>query len=211
MKKFFLTALAACLLTLGACTHKGETKQAEPVKSTGNVAPLLVENVVSTDKQYMYLNYGGDYRHFEVCILMQDYFDSDTEPVIAGVTNIFQVVTAIGKGYDVHVIMTAHTPDTSTVEVYNDFWVEDCNLESDMRYLTFEEAYNRMMESNYPKPHSRHCVLRKEVGTNDCNPQYIFGNSRYQLYVDAVTGEVNSENPVFGPNYRIGTPLGEWP
>jgi hypothetical protein len=51
-------------------------------------------------------------------------------------------------------------------------------------------------------------VLRKEVAPLDCNPQYIFGNKRAQLYVDAVTGEVKDYNPAYK---GFTMPLGEWP
>ena len=53
------------------------------------------------------------------------------------------------------------------------------------------------MEVNLPKPHSKHVVLRKQIGPKACNPQWIFGNITSQIYVDAVTGEVNSKNPAF--------------
>ena len=75
--------------------------------------------------------------------------------------------------------------------------------------ITFAEALEKLNQVNFPKPHSRYCVLRKEVGPKDANVQYIFGNSKAQLYVDAVTGEVTDLNPVFGGD--LGKPLGEWP
>ena len=55
------------------------------------------------------------------------------------------------------------------------------------------------MEANCPKPHSKKCTLRKELGPNgaDVNAQYIFGNSEQQVYVDAVTGKVSLTNPVY--------------
>lgn len=74
--------------------------------------------------------------------------------------------------------------------------------------ITFNEAFQRVMESNYPKPHSKNCVLRKEVGSTDYHPQYIFGNPHAQLYVDAVTGEVTDKNPIYEV-YGFKIPLGE--
>ena len=75
--------------------------------------------------------------------------------------------------------------------------------------VSFKEAYNKIMATNYPKPHSRHVVLRKEIGPQDANPQYIFGNSQAQIYVDAVTGDVTDKNPAFPADLKM--PLGEWP
>jgi hypothetical protein len=59
------------------------------------------------------------------------------------------------------------------------------------------------MAANAPKPHSRQVVLRKEVGPNSINPQYIFGNFQAQLYVDAVTGDVKTKNPAFPDNMTL--------
>ncbi len=42
----------------------------------------------------------------------------------------------------------------------------------------------------------------------EANVQYIFGNSKVQLYVDAVAEDVSSDNPAFGEGF--GKPLGEW-
>ena len=106
--------------------------------------------------------------------------------------------------------MTVHTLDTSNIEVKEGFWVEDYPLNNEAVCISFEEAFTKLMEANCPKPHSRHCVLRKEIGPVDANPQYIFGNSRAQIYVDATTGEVSTINPAF-PDANLNGPLGEWP
>jgi hypothetical protein len=87
--------------------------------------------------------------------------------------------------------------------------MEDSPLDKEPVKVTFAEALEKLNQVNFPKPHSRYCVLRKEVGPKDANVQYIFGNSHAQLYVDAVTGEVTDHNPVFGGD--LGKPLGEWP
>ena len=125
-----------------------------------------------------------------------------TDSVIM-VNNIFQVVEGDETCFDVHVIKIAHTPDTSYVEVVEGFWIEDYPLNEEAIVVNFNEAWTNAMESNCPKPHSQHCVLRKEVGPKDANPQYIFGNSRCQIYVDATTGEVLADDPSFNE------PLGE--
>ena len=174
------------------------------VDSTINEAALVVENIVSTDRQSMYLNYGGDYRWFETCILMKDFLDSeDCDGTIAGISNVFQVVREEGKTADVHVILYAHTPDTTSVEVKKGFWVEDMPMNNEAIKVTFKQAYDKMMQANCPKPHSKHCVLRKQVGPVEANPQYIFGNSQAQVYVDAVTGEVRGYNPAFPENAQL--------
>lgn len=182
------------------------------VDSTINEAVFVVENIVSTDRQSMYLNYGGDYRWFETCILMKDFLDSeDCDGTIAGLSNVFQVVREEGKTADVHVILYAHTPDTTTVEVKEGFWVEDMPMNNEAIKVTFKQAYDKMMQANCPKPHSKHCVLRKQVGPVEANPQYIFGNTHAQVYVDAITGAVSTSNPAFPKEKGFKMPLGEWP
>ena len=206
MKKVFLMTLALGLMVcFAACKHE------KKVELSSQKAELNVENVVSADRQQMYLNYGGDYRWYETCILLNNFLDEETDTLIAGVSNVFQVVTEFdSSSFDVHVILFAHTPDTSSVTVKEGFWVEDYPMNEDSIRISFKEAYDLIMATNYPKPHSKHCVLRKEIGPKECNPQYIFGNSHAQLYVDAVTGKVSPENPAF-EGLNMGCPLGEWP
>ena len=106
--------------------------------------------------------------------------------------------------------MSNHDSEGNKIDVKDGFWIEDCVLNNEVIKVSYQEAFEKMMATNMPKPHSRHCVLRKEVGPKDANPQYIFGNTRAQIYVDATTGKVSDKNPVFeGTNF--GTPLGEWP
>lgn len=193
--------MLALTFVLASCNgEKKEQKVEQPKAET-----LVVENTISTDREFMFLNYGGDYRWFETCILMENYMDEETNGNVSGVTSVFQVITETETGYDTHVIMTVYTLDTSTVEVKHAFWVEDSPLNDENIKLTFAQAFEKAMEANCVKPHSKHCVLRKEVGPKDANAQYIFGNSRGQIYVDAVTGDVTEYNPVFSG------PLGEWP
>jgi len=208
MRKFIFVMMLAIITMLTSCEK--EKKEQQNLNET-KVESLIVENTVSTDREFMFLNYGEDYRWFETCILMKNFMDEETDGSVEAVTSIFQVVTEVESGcYDTHVIMTVHTLDTNTIEVKEGFWVEDYPLNNEAICISFEEAFTKLMEANCPKPHSKHCVLRKEIGPVDANPQYIFGNSRSQVYVDATTGEVSTSNPVF-PDANLNGPLGEWP
>ena len=95
-------------------------------------------------------------------------------------------------------------------ETVHGFWVEDFPMNEENIAVSYQEAYEKLMAVNLPKPHTRQVVLRKQIGPKPCNPQWIFGNLREQLYVDAVTGEVRDYNPSF-EGLNFGTPLGEWP
>lgn len=215
MKKYLMFMCVALLsvvtLTLSGCKGCKSEKKEAPVLVQGK---YVVENVVSTDKQYMFVNYGGDYRWYETCVLLKDYLDEDCNGDIAGVLNIFQVVKEKEGGADCHVIMMSHTPKSDSVEVKHDFWIEDCPMNNDAINITYRQAFDAIMRANYPKPHSRQCTLRKPIGPKDCNVQWVFGNIEAQLWVDAVTGEVATSNPAFAPDNDgaiIGKPLGEWP
>lgn len=211
MKKLLLFALV-CAMFMGVTScnscKKNETNVEAKVDTT-----LVVENIISTDREAMTLQYDSAYRWYETCITVKDFFDSDSvgEPVVMGVSNIFQyVVDQDSTCADIQVVLYTHVKDTCVVEARPGFWVGDMILNNEEIKLTFAEAYNKMMQANCPKPHSRQCVLRKELGpTLGVNPQYIFGNVQRQVYVDAVTGNVTDKNPVFPKTFKM--PLGEWP
>jgi hypothetical protein len=210
MRKFIFVMMLAIVSLLTSCEGKKNEEQ-QNFNDETKVESLVVDNTISTDREFMFLNYGGDYRWFETCILMKNFMDEETDGSVEAVTSIFQVVAEVESGcYDTHVIMTVHTLDTSTIEVKEGFWVEDYPLNNEDICISFEEAFTKLMEANCPKPHSKHCVLRKEVGPVSANPQYIFGNNKCQVYVDATTGDVSTINPVF-PDANLNGPLGEWP
>lgn len=186
MKRIMIMMLLGCLV-FTACSKK--TKK--------TVEKLSVERAVSLDKEYMFKQYEDTYCWFECCIVMKDYLDEETDGTVTGIANIFQVLQQKGSGYDTQVVKIAHTLNASDVEVVHGFWVEDFPLEDAEIKLTFEQAFDRLMATNLPKPHSKQCVLRKKVGPKACNPQYIFGNIHEQVYVDATTGEVSTEDPAY--------------
>lgn len=219
MKKVILCLLLT-VLSLGlfnSCTgcsnESNEVPVTDSVEVVAEPSTFVVENLISTDRQYMYMNYGGDYRWFETCIVLQDFLDEENDGTITGVSNVFQVVdiSEDGKSADVHVILTSHTPDTTAYDVKQAFWVEDMPMENEAIKVTFTQAFEKLMATNCPKPHSKHVVLRKQVGPVDANPQYIFGNMNEVVFVDAVTGEVSTENPCFPKEMGFKMPLGEWP
>ena len=218
MKKVLLSLAISLMLMVGmsSCTGCNKAENEVAIVDTTEVvcqqpAVLNVEHIVSTDRQDMFLNYSNDYRWYETCIVLQDFLDEECDGTVAGISNIFQAVVEKDGGADVFVVMYTHTPDTSAVQKVHSFWVEDMPMENEAIKLTFAEAFDKVMQANCPKPHSQHVVLRKELGPVNCNPQYIFGNAKAQLYVDAVTGEVRTSNPVFPEEKGFKMPLGEWP
>lgn len=188
---FLISALCAGVLcSCSFCKKEKEVKQE---------ASITLERTTTLDKEYMFKNYGGDYKWFESCILLKNYLDEENDGAVSGISNVFQVIRESGKSADVFVVLAAHTPDSTAYEVKEGFWVEDCDMSNEEIKISFKEAYDKMMAVNLPKPHSRNCVLRKQVGPKAANPQYIFGNIQSQIYVDAITGDVTDKNPAF-PN-----------
>ena len=215
MKKIIFVIAAIAALALTACSGCGSKKAESGVNDSAKVAAqagnLDVDHVIATDRQAMFAKHGsGDYRWYETQITFKDYLDEEGSDEVEEIVNVFQVIDQHGKSADVTVWFFTHTPDTTIVTSNAGFWLEDLPLNDEAIKIGFAKAYERVMAVNYPKPHSRHCVLRKEVGPKDANPQYIFGNIKAQLYVDAVTGDVTDKSPSFNAG-GFGKPLGEWP
>ncbi len=207
MKKFLsiLAIVMAMVCCFSSCTKKKTTL-------VQTVSTLNVDQCVNMDKEYMYANYGGDYKFFESQVLLKEYLDEGPTGDVTEVTNVFQVNPAGTQ--DVYVMMFIHNVDGYyAINTIESFWIEDLPLTDVV--LNYESAFAKMMSVNSPKPHSKHAVLRNPLGPVAVNPQWCFGNIRAQLWVDAVTGNVVNWNPAFpkpeSDEQGLNTPLGEWP
>lgn len=180
----------------------------EWLKQKEQVPTMDVEETIRNDKLYVEEHYNavpgedGDkiYKFFESCISLHEYFDSeDSEGKVAGIANVFEVITKQGSGYDVLVVLISHTGDATEVVEVNDFWIEDFDLNPflDGFAIDYTHAFQLMNESAFTKAHSRQCVLRCQVGPNQIKPQYIFGNNIYAVYVDSYNQNVTDVNPAF--------------
>lgn len=185
--KFLIFILAVfAVVSIVSCYH---CKKSEP---------FSVESVTSADEKYVSNEYkNSTIKWYTTQIILENYLDEDVPMKIESVETVFQaVVPTDSTSYDTYVVRTVHLPDGTEERVTShDFWIEDAELVG--LFLSFETAYNKLMEANCPKPHSRYCVLRKELGPINANAQYIFGNKGLQAYVDAVTGKVSLHNPVY--------------
>ena len=187
MKKIIMFMMAAVLL-LGAtsCNSCKRKKQTQKVN---------VEQLVNADYAYMDANHAG-FVWYEAQIKLDEYLDESDAPEIASVANVFQYI----EDGQPHVVIFTHYADgRCDTSNHEDFWLEDCRIKPSEVKITYNEAYRRLMESNYPKPHSQNCVIRKSVGPYDSNVQYMFGNIEDVLYVDGVTGKVGDTDPAFEP------------
>lgn len=218
MKKVFILLMAISLMfSFNSCDWFNKNKDNDKKE-------IIVENVVKADRDYMTENYGNTYVWYETQIFLNDYLDEECDGSFSEIVDVFQVITTIDSvTFDTKVIKMYHVADSSYIEEIEGFWVEDMNMNDEIISVTYKQAFQLINETNYPKPHSKNCVLRKEVGKIEANPQYIFGNFEAQLYVDALTGDVTDESPSFCneeivndtiveiANDTVGKPLGEWP
>jgi len=222
MKKFklFLVAfLFSLVIGFSSCNGCGNQAQEEQLKDSTEVVvkdstvALNVEGAISMDRQAMYLKSGGDYRWFETEILLPEFMDGDnatSDPVM--IVNVFQKVIERGNGFDTWVYKFQHFNDgTVLTDSIQGFWIENWPMEDKEIKLKYVEAWDKMLAVNFPKPHSKHVTLRNPIGPVAINTQWIFGNIKEQIWVDAVTGECKNSNPAFPKEKGFKMPLGEWP
>ena len=191
MKKILIYVLAVIAILLTSCEKK--KVQSYALQESVVLSKTSVERTIANDRQFMYKNYGNDYVWYETCVKLITFIDQECDGAIESVGNVFQY----SKGANTFVVLSTYIDDKHTIEVQKGFWVEDFNMNNDPIRITYKQAFSNMMAANYPKPHSRNCILRKPVGPKACNPQWVFGNIEQQLWVDAVTGEVRNSNPAF--------------
>ena len=190
------------------------TKKEESKLTLGDsVAVLDVEHTIATDRQSMYMKFGENYRWYETDILLPEFLDSEdvtSNPVM--VVNIFQSIVEEGNGFDTWVWKYQHLADgTVLTDSINGFWIENVELNNEVIKLKYTEAFDRMMQTNFEKPHSKHVTLRNPIGPVSVNTQWIFGNIHQQIWIDAVTGDAKNSNPAFPEEKGFKMPLGEWP
>ena len=194
----------------GCNSSKEDIKLQDSVVTT---AVLDVEHSIALDRQTMYVNYKDNYRWYETEILLPTFMDSDSatsNPEM--IVNVLQSIVEEGNGADVWVHKFQHFKDgTIAHDSIQGFWIENYALNDEVIKLKYTEAWDRMMQTNFPKPHSRYVTLRNPIGPVAINTQWIFGNIHEQIWVDAVTGDTKNSNPAFPEEKGFKMPLGEWP
>lgn len=190
-----IALLAGCL---GLVWYLGKDKPEEASNDIDVITPGMAEKLLAKDFQSMIEVHKQDVTVWYTTLFeLTDFLDSGNELNIDSLTNVFQSVYPKEKGSDVYVTSFKHKVGVSSKDVQQDFWMEDNPMIVFNPRITFEDALNKLMASNYPKPHSKQCALRNQVGPKSANAQYIFGNVQEVLFVDSVTGEVSNKNPFF--------------
>ena len=176
---------------------------------SSNQELVEVENIIKTDNEQMKKGFDADeFKYYESYAIFDKFFDSDSSNWISEMCVVFKVLDNEKKvgSKDTRVMIFAHRPGVTFVDKKAGIFVENYNLKLDSIKVTFIQAYEKLMFSKLKKPRSKFCSLRCQYGDVKANPQYVFGNASEQIYVDAITGEVKNENPVFpgkkGPGWN---------
>ena len=216
-KSFILTFLMGLVLSFASCTgcsNGDNTGKDSSLIDTINIKEAIdVSHAIALDRQTMYAKYKDNYRWYETEILLPYFLYSDSvtsDPEM--VVNVLQSIVEEGNGADVWVHKFQHFKDGTVVhDSIQGFWIENYALNDEVIKLNYTTAYDRMMQSNFPKPHSRYVTLRNPIGPVAINAQWIFGNINEQIWIDAVTGDAKNSNPAFQKEKGFKMPLGEWP
>ena len=200
MKKLILLVMIA--LALVGCGKKERIFSSNPEL-------VGIEEIIKTDNAQMKKGFDADeFKYYESFVTYDKFFDSGEDNKIIEMCSVFQVFdNEKGSGSkDTRVIIFAHRPGSTFIDKKAGIFVENYNLCLDSIKITYIQAYEKMMCSKLKKPRSKFCSLRRQYGEVKANPQYVFGNASEQIYVDAITGEVSNENPVFpgkkGPGWN---------
>ena len=179
----------------------GNKQKCEKEEEVNNViSPLKAESLLAQDFKEVIEGHRNEKMVWYTTLYeLTDFLDSGNELNIKSLTNVFQSMFEIPgtKKSDVFVTKFNHDEEGTKKEIIHDFWIEDCAMDVLEARIPFEEALSKLMAANYPKPHSKQCALRIQVGPKEANAQYIFGNIDDALFVDTVTGEVSNKNPFF--------------
>lgn len=195
MKKSIVFTLLLSVFLFGSCT-KCHNNNKEDIPVTDTVLTVTVEDIISNDIEAMKTKDLKEFVWFETMILLNNYLDEECDGSYQEIVNVFQGTSTINENPVVYKFQ--HFADGNFMQDSVDgFWVEDCILEDSLINIPYSEAFDLIMQVNYPKPHSKNAVLRNPLGPVKINPQWCFGNIDAQLWVDAFTGEVNTSNPAF--------------
>ena len=114
MKKIslFMMALLFSMMfsfvSCNKCSAPQEVVLNDTTEAVVETADLVVENLISMDRQAMYNKVGGDYRWYETCMKLNDFLDEENDGSLAEVVNVFQAVIDRGQGYDTKVYKFQH-------------------------------------------------------------------------------------------------------
>ena len=198
-----LLAIAGIVATgCGSC-QSGNNKQ-EVVSNSdydGVVKDFTagVEHIIAVHRQTMNGIANGKYfSWYETKVLFNDILTMENidDLHVVDVTDVFQTFSP-----DLCQTITSNVVKGTLIPApVPDIWIEDFDMGVSEIILTVDDVLQRLKEWNGVLPESRGIVLRKPVGPQPCNPQYVIGNTSDVIFVDAVTGDITDWCPAFPRN-----------
>lgn len=169
----------------------------------------IVDKTIQKDKAVMVEKADTcDYLWFEVVVKLSTTLDKATTDTLPAVEmrNVYETVVEMtdsvtgqtGYAYTSFDFRHNFVEKIDTMFIVEEPWLEDINMKAqEDSLISFQKAYEIVMKSNVVKPHSVNVVLRNAVGPKIAHPHFIFGNAKGSIYVDAITGELKTEDPWF--------------
>ena len=189
MKKLLFLAL---LMTIGLFVSSCSSCSNKETQENKQQAELVVENLISADREYMFTQTDGVYGWYETAITLDEYVDADDcDGSVAEVTNIFQYVNK--ETNDIEMLLITHRRDTTIYDIHHTIRMGYSALNDAPIKLTFKDAYQRLTESNTVKPHTRSCSLCLNSVPGCDTAEYIFSTDTVEVCINAVTGDVTSD------------------
>ena len=198
----FLLAIVSIVAT-GCSSCQSENKKQDGIE----LLKLGANRVISTQRQGVYLNTpkGYELKWMQTEATWTAFLTDDAaaDATLMEVTSGFQTQWKVNeRASDTKVtIVSTNTMTTDSLVLEHSFYFDNYPLNDKPINLSFEDARQKVLNANCPKPQTRLCVLRSPVGSVHVeDAYYIFGDGQPNtpmIYVNARTGEVTTSNPAF--------------
>lgn len=166
---FFIALLAAIVAGCSGCDPKDAP--------TEEVRVLDFDSLITADYNYVDTLCGDS-----------NFFFYESTAMFADSMQVSKVVSLFQKGDTV--IQITHTPEKDSIDVFQDFVLEDCVISMPLK-TTFAEALKLYLESEFSSNVPRNAVLRRPLGPIEMNTLFIFGAKGCgYVAVDTETREV---------------------
>lgn len=213
MKKviYFMALLLTCAAFTGCSFCQSDKGKQDSKDYDGVVVDFNkgVEHIQAQHRQMMYgIAKGKKYAWYESKVMFRDSLKADNldDVHVVDVTDVFQmfdpalcqtISTNIEKG----TIIPAPIPD---------LWIEDVDMSELPLKITAGDVIEKLKAWDGIIPPAQGMTLRCPLGPRRCNAQWVIGNIKDVIFIDAVTGDITDWCPAF-PDPRVDGPLGEWP
>lgn len=204
MKKFIFLGLVAVAALFTGCSscHSDKAKQEAKEVVTHDYDGVVVdfsagtEHIQALHRQAANTLIGQKFEWRNSKILFNDYITAETldDLHVVDVTDVFYYWH---DGPWVQYITSNVKQGTLVPSLIPDVWIEDDDLSNAEIVLSAEDVLQLLSEWNGIIPPAKVLILRIPIGPKKCNPQWVIGDTKQVLWIDAVTGEITDWCPAF--------------